>query len=196
MTGIDATAVNLILAPLATQLHIAITRLQWVMNVYLLVYAVLVVVGGRLGDSYGQKTILITGLVGFSAGSFFAAFAHSLMFVLIGRVIQGVGAAFISPNAMALVYSTFPIEKKGVATGILTSALGAAIALGPLFGGLLTRIYSWRLVFLINLPLSILAIILITIIVKARVAKPKSIMQLDLPGAAVFGLFPFPQGRS
>jgi EmrB/QacA subfamily drug resistance transporter len=191
LTCIDITAVNLILAPISSKLHIPVSQTQWIINAYLLIYAAVIIAGGRLGDILGEKKILIIGFIGFLIGSCIAASAYTFYVIIIGRIIQGISAALISPNALALVYRIFPQGKKGMITGVISSIIGVSIVIGPLLGGLLTNLYSWRLVFLINVPIG-LAVICLTMIFISPPKKQKiSIKQLDLFGVFFLGMFLF-----
>jgi len=188
LTSIDGSAVFLILAPLSVQLHVPLATLHWVLNSYLLIFTACIIAGGRLGDIFGQRRILIIGVLLFVIASLMAVVAQNVLTIFFARLIQGVGAALISPNAMAIIYIAFPEEQKGIASGIMTSVIGGGISIGPFVGGLLATLYSWRLVFFINIPIGIIALILIGLFVKYQIAGRESIKRLDLPGVILLGL--------
>lgn len=192
LTGVDATAVNIILAPLSAQLHVSIAKLQWVMNAYLLIYAACLIVGGRIGDIFGSKKVLICGFIGFMIGSLFAAITRTFGVLLLGRLIQGISAALMAPNAMAVIYHVFPEEQKGMATGIVSSVIAVALAIGPLIGGLLAEYYSWRLIFFVNFPICLTTILLTFKFVEGNyLDNVGSIKRVDLLGVVLLGLFLF-----
>src|SRR3990167_10705395 len=192
LISVDVTAVNLILAPISSALHFPITKTQWVTNAYLLIYSAFIIAGGRLGDLLGHKKITLIGLVIFAFGSFITAISQNLTTIIVARLFQGVGAALVQPNTLTIIYHAFPKERRGFVSGISSSTIAAAIAMGPFFGGILTQIYSWRLLFIINIPLSIFMIILGGFFFpKHSDIKKLDIKKIDLSGIALLGAFLF-----
>jgi len=131
------------------------------------------------------------GYLGFMLGSLFAMFGQHFSWILLGRLLQGISVACLSPNAMAVIYLVFPENKKGMVTGVISSALAGGITLGPLIGGLLTHLYSWRLVFIINIPIGIVAMIIAAVCLSSSSFNKKGLKQLDLFGVITVGSFLF-----
>ena len=151
---VDGSVVNVGLPTIGAQLHAGAADLQWVVNSYLLPLSALLLLGGALGDRFGRRRMLVAGVTLFGAASLGGALAPSLPWLLAGRAAQGVGAAVLMPNSLALLGATFSGETRGRAIG-LWAATGAAMgAVGPVLGGGLIDTVGWRAVFLINLPLA------------------------------------------
>lgn len=188
ITNADTTAVNLVLTLLAKDIGIPLASTQSILTSYILVFAAFCALGGKWGDRYGQRNVLLIGLAIFTAGSIITASSQTLWSILLGRVVQGFGATLISPNAMSLAFTLN--EKKGLVSGIITSAVSAGIASGPLLGGFLAQIYSWRLIFLVNLPLCLFASMILLITIKSHDRTRKTV-QIDYLGAALLSLMLF-----
>ena len=178
---VDGSVVNVGLPSIASNLHAGAADLQWVVNAYLLPLSALLLLGGALGDRWGRGRTLAAGVTLFGAASLACALAPSLPWLLAGRAAQGVGAAVLMPNSLALLGATFTGEARGRAIG-LWAATGAAMgALGPVLGGALIDTVGWRAVFLINLPLAAGAVALALLFTRdaTREARPP----LDVAGA-------------
>ena len=157
---VDGSVVNVGLSAIGRNLSARSEGLQWVVNAYLLPLSALLLLGGAAGDRYGRRTLLIAGTGLFGLSSVACALAPSLALLLAARFFQGVGAAVLMPNSLAILGSTFGGEGKGRAIG-LWAASGAALgAVGPVIGGWLIDLGSWRAIFLINLPIAAGAILL------------------------------------
>ena len=193
LTGVDVTAVNLILSPMAMEFNISMSDIQWVTNAYVLISSVLIIAGGRLGDIYGKKQVLLFGLVGFLIGSMLITFSHAFLLLIVGRLIQGASAALIAPNVMAMVYQYYPNEKKGYVSGVLTSVMSISFGLGPFLGGFFSEVYSWRLVFLINIPIiaMVLGILSFCVDLDGNRQRGRSIASLNIWGLVTLGGFLF-----
>jgi len=135
-------------------------QVQWVVNAYLLPLSALLLLGGALGDHYGRRRLLVVGTSIFAVTSLFCALAPSLPVLLAARGAQGVGAALLLPNSLALLNAAFEGEKRGRAVGIWAAAGAAAAAVAPLIGGWLVGTVGWPAIFYINLPLAVGAILL------------------------------------
>lgn len=135
-------------------------EMQWVINTYLLAMAVLVVPVGRLGDMFGYSRIYVWGISLFGAASLLAGTASSLTVLLLARIFQGFGAAMVWTNLSALIFSVFKEKERGHAMGVFVGISGICLALGPLAGGLFIGLLSWRWIFYINVPLSIVVLVL------------------------------------
>jgi EmrB/QacA subfamily drug resistance transporter len=129
-------------------------EVQWVVNAYLLPLSALLLLGGALGDQHGRKKLLIGGTGLFAAASLLCALAPDLTWLLVGRVLQGIGAALLLPNSLALLNATFEGEKRGQAIGIWAAVGAGAAAIAPLIGGWLVDHVGWPAIFYINLPLA------------------------------------------
>jgi EmrB/QacA subfamily drug resistance transporter len=154
---LDSTVVALALPEIRHDVDASSEGLQWVMNAYLLTIAVLVVTAGRLGDMFGRKRVFLAGMVLFAAGSILSGAAGDQVALIVGRVLQGAGAAPMLSLSLALVCNVFPSEEQPRALGIWAAVSAVALAIGPLAGGLLIEL-DWRVIFWMNLPISALGI--------------------------------------
>ena len=150
---LDSTVVALALAPIRVDLGASTAGLQWVQNVYLLTIAAFVITFGRAGDVFGRRRVFQLGMAGFALGSLVSATAGSIDQLIVGRTIQGLGAAALLAQSLALVTSVFAPSDRARALGIWAAVSSLALALGPLLGGAVVEFASWRWLFWINLPL-------------------------------------------
>jgi DHA2 family methylenomycin A resistance protein-like MFS transporter len=181
MLQLDTTIVNVALPNIAQDLHARTSDLQWVVDGYILALASLLLSTGRIGDRSGHKRVYLTGLGIFGLGSGLCALATSTGELTAFRVIQGIGAAMELPATLALVRGTFPDpRRRGLAIGIWTGSGGLSLVLGPVIGGALIRAFDWRAVFLVNLPVALIAGVLAAVTV--REYQSPSPGHLDLPG--------------
>lgn len=157
---VDGSVVNVVLPTLAQNFNADAGALQWVINAYLLPLSALLLLGGAAGDHFGRRRLLILGTSVFALASLGCAFAPGLPALFAARVLQGVGAAMLMPSSLAILGQTFSGESKGRAIGIWAATGAAAGAVGPVLGGWLIDLGSWRAIFLLNLPLACGAIIL------------------------------------
>ncbi|HEU5105036.1 MAG TPA: MFS transporter [Solirubrobacterales bacterium] len=148
---LDSTVVALALPEIRKDVDASAEGLQWVMNAYLLAIAVFVVTAGRLGDMFGRKRVFLAGLVLFAVGSVVSGAAQDQEMLILGRVLQGVGAAPMLSLSLALVCNVFPTAEQPRALGIWAAVSAIALAIGPLAGGLLIEL-DWRVIFWMNLP--------------------------------------------
>jgi len=154
---IDGSVVNVGLSAIGRDFAGSGADLSWVVNGYLLPLSSLLLLGGALGDRYGRKRVLVAGIGVFALASLLCALAPSLLLLVAGRLLQGVGAAMLLPNSLAVLSATFQGKKRGRAVGTWAAAGAAAGAIGPLLGGWLIDTMGWRAVFYINLPIAALA---------------------------------------
>jgi len=154
---IDGSVVNVGLSAIGRDLGGGGADLSWVVNGYLLPLSSLLLLGGALGDRYGRKRLLVAGIGVFALASLLCALAPSLALLVAGRLLQGLGAAMLLPNSLAVLSATFKGKGRGRAVGIWAAAGAAAGAIGPLLGGWLIDTMGWRAVFYINLPIAALA---------------------------------------
>lgn len=159
MVLVDQTAVPLALPNVMRDFGIGTQSAQWVLSASLLPLAGLLVLGGRLGDLFGRRRIFIFGCVVFAGSSALGGFAPIFSVLLVCRALQGVGGALMLPNTVAIVSASFSDEERGRALGAMGGAAAIAGALGPTIGGVLTGIFSWRAVLLVNVPLAVVAIL-------------------------------------
>jgi EmrB/QacA subfamily drug resistance transporter len=157
---IDGSVVNVGLSAIGRDLGGAGADLSWVVSGYLLPLSSLLLLGGAAADRYGRRRILLAGIATFALASLLCAWAPRLWLLVGGRVLQGIGAAFLLPNSLAILGATFDGKARGKAIGIWAAAGAAAGAVGPLLGGWLIDTVGWRAVFYINLPIAALAMLL------------------------------------
>ena len=159
MTTLDNTVVNVALPSIQTDLHFGLSGLAWVVNAYVLSFAVLLLTGGRLADSYGRRRAFLTGLGGFTAASLLAGLAPSASVLIVARVLQGASAALMTPPTLAIISHAFTDPKeRATAIGLWGAAAALAAALGPVIGGLLAQQVDWSWIFYINVPVGIVGL--------------------------------------
>ncbi len=189
MILLDTTIVNVAIPSIITALHASLDQILWVLNAYILVYAILLIVSGRLGDMFGPKRMFMTGLVVFTLSSIACGLAQSSEQLILFRVIQGVGGAILTPQSLSLITTLFPPEKRGAAFGVWGGVAGIAAVAGPTLGGFLTTTFSWRAIFYVNVPIGIIAVILAYLLMPELTIHRKH--HLDMVGVllAMSGLF-------
>ena len=151
---IDGSVVNVALPAIGRDLGAEAGALQWVVNAYLLPLSALLLLGGGMGDRFGRRRLLVAGVALFACASLLCALAPSLLLLLAGRLGQGVGAAMLMPNSLAILGGSFAGEARGRAIGIWAASGAVAGAVGPVLGGWLVDVGDWRAIFLINVPLA------------------------------------------
>lgn len=144
----------------------------WVTSSYLLAYAVPLLITGRLGDRFGPKRIYLIGLAVFTAASLACGLSATLEMLIAWRAVQGLGAAMMTPQTMAVITRTFPLQQRGAAMGLWGAASGIALIVGPLAGGLLVDGWGWEWIFFVNVPVGIVAFVLALILVPALPTHP------------------------
>jgi EmrB/QacA subfamily drug resistance transporter len=190
MVGLDGTVVGVANPTIAKDLDASLAGLQWVTNGYLLALAVLLIVGGKLGDRYGRKKVFIVGIVLFALTSLGCALSSTIEQLIAFRVLQGVGGALLLPNTLAILRASFPPEQLNQAVGAWGGSSAIAVASGPIIGGLLVENVSWESIFLLNLPLGLLAaIVAARWVTESKESTASS--SFDVPGVALLsgGLF-------
>src|SRR5216683_2570439 len=155
MTFIDATVVNVALPALQADLHATITDVQWVIEAYALFLGALILVGGSMGDQFGRKRVFVLGVVFFTVASIACGIATSPGMLIVGRALQGIGAAFLVPGSLAIISATFDDAERGRAIGTWSGFSAITTAIGPVSGGWLVEHVSWRAVFFLNVPLAV-----------------------------------------
>jgi EmrB/QacA subfamily drug resistance transporter len=180
MLILDVTVVNVALPDIAADLSLGRTSLTWVVASYTLCFGGLMLLGGRLADALGARRTLAAGLVVFTCASLAAGLAGNAPVLLGARVAQGVGAALMSPSALALVTTAFDGPERRRALGVWAGIGGAGSAAGVLLGGALTSGPGWNWIFYVNVPVGVLVLGLLPVLVAARPPRPA---RLDVPGA-------------
>ena len=181
MVLLDASIVNVALPTIQADLHAQLSDLQWVVDAYTLPFAALMLTAGTLGDRFGRKRLFLGGLVLFVLGSLLCGLAPTLGWLLVGRAVQGAGAAALMPGSLAVLVAAFPEPRaRAQAIGIWAGVSGVALAAGPLVGGVLIQLSSWPAIFFVNLPVGVVALALgWPLLSESR--NPKA-QRLDLPG--------------
>jgi EmrB/QacA subfamily drug resistance transporter len=180
---IDGSIVNVGLPAIGRSLAASGESITWIVNGYLLPLSALLLLGGALGDLYGRRRVLVVGVALFAAASILCAAAGNIGWLLAGRVLQGIGAALLMPNSLAILGSTFEGESRGRAIGIWAAVGAAAGAIGPLLGGWLIDLVGWQAMFSVNIPIAAAAIYLAARFVPDE--RDVDCRGLDLPGAAL-----------
>jgi EmrB/QacA subfamily drug resistance transporter len=158
MAFIDGSALTVALPKLRAALGADLASVQWVLNGYVLALASLTLIGGALADAYGKARILSVGCLLFGAASIACALAPSAAWLITARVLQGIGAALLTPASLALIGATYPKDERNRAIGVWAAASALTTAAGPVLGGWLTETFGWQAVFWINPPLAVIAI--------------------------------------
>jgi EmrB/QacA subfamily drug resistance transporter len=187
VAGLDATVVNVALPAIERDLGGGLAGQQWVSNAYLLTLGSLILVGGSLGDLFGERRIFTIGVAGFGIVSVVCALAPSIEVLVAGRALQGMFGALLTPSALAVIVSSFPPEERGAAIGSWTAWSGIGFVLGPLAGGWLIDAANWRWIFAINVPFVIATIVIVQAAVQARPREAER-APLDVLGAALCAL--------
>ena len=181
---IDGTVVNIALPHIGDQFDAGAAALQWTVNAYTLTLASFVLLGGSLGDRFGRRRVFVIGVTWFALASLLCGLAPSVGLLIAARALQGVGAALLTPGSLAILQSSFATEDRMRAIGAWSGLAGVAGAIGPFLGGWLVEVASWRLVFLINLPLA-LVVVLVAMRHVPESSDPDAAKQLDFAGAAL-----------
>jgi EmrB/QacA subfamily drug resistance transporter len=188
VAGLDSTVVNVALPSIRADLGGGLAGQQWVSNAYLLTLGSLILVAGSLGDLYGERRIFSLGVGGFGVVSVLCALAPSIEVLVAGRALQGVFGALLTPSALAVIIATFAPSERGAAIGSWTAWSGISFVIGPLVGGWLVDVASWRWIFAINVPFVLITLALVFLAIP-RSAGRKDV-RLDWLGALLtaFGL--------
>jgi EmrB/QacA subfamily drug resistance transporter len=189
VVGLDATAVNVALPAIRADLGGGLAGQQWISNAYLLSLGSLILVGGSLGDLFGERRVFSIGVGGFGVVSLLCAIAPSITFLIACRALQGAFGALLMPSSLAVIVAAFSRDERGGAIGSWTAWSGIATVIGPLAGGYLVDAVSWRLIFAVNIPFVIATLMIVSIAVPPR-PPGTTHARVDWLGAALtfFGL--------
>ena len=165
MIMLDTTIVNVAIPAMSAGLNTTLDQILWVLNAYILVYAVLLITAGRLGDLYGQRNLFAIGLVIFTVASALCGLSQNAGELIAARILQGVGGALLTPQTLAIITSLFPPERRGAAFGIWGAVAGLATVAGPTIGGAIVTYIDWRWIFFVNVPIGIAALVATFVII-------------------------------
>jgi EmrB/QacA subfamily drug resistance transporter len=182
---LDGTVVNVALPTIQRALGGGLAAQQWVVNGYLLTLGSLILIGGSLGDLFGERRVFALGVAGFGVASLICALAPSIGVLVAARALQGVAGALLVPSSLAVIVNTFPEAERGPAIGSWTAWGAIAGVLGPLAGGELLAVASWRWVFLVNVPLAIACVALILFAIPQSAPREPGARRIDFPGAVL-----------
>ena len=185
---LDGTVVNVALPTIQRSLGGGLAAQQWLVNGYLLTLGSLILIGGSLGDLFGERRVFELGVGGFAVASLLCALAPSVGVLVAARALQGVAGALLVPSSLAVIVNTFAADERGAAIGSWTAWGAIAGVLGPLAGGELLALASWRVIFLINLPLAVGCVTLIRIAIPSSAPRAAGARHIDVRGAGLCAL--------
>ena len=181
LIGLDNTVLNVALPTIQRTFSATASELQWMVDAYVLVFAGLLLTMGALGDRFGRARALQVGLIVFTVSSLGATLATEVSHLIVARIAMGIGGALIMPSTLSVIANVFPREERAKAITIWAGVSGLGVGLGPLIGGLLIENFQWTAVFLINVPVALIALLLGFFLVPE--SRDPSGASLDLPGA-------------
>jgi EmrB/QacA subfamily drug resistance transporter len=187
MTYLDNNVTNVAIPTIQRDLHLSIAGLEWVVSSYILVFAGLLLAGGRLADLFGRRRLFLIGLVVFTLSSLGAGLAGSGGVLIAARLVQGLGAALLVPTTLAIIVATFDnLKERATAIGVWTAIGAMALGFGPLIGGFIVQHLHWGWIFFINVPIG--AITLAVALFSVRESRGSTAGRLDLPGLTTSAL--------
>jgi EmrB/QacA subfamily drug resistance transporter len=184
MAILDNLVVNVALPTISRELNATATQLQWIVSAYTLVFASLQITTGGMGDRLGRKRWFLFGIALFTATSALAAFSQNTGMLIAARAIQGLGAAFIMPLSLSLISNAFPPEERGKALGIWSAISVSGLAFGPIVGGLIVEYANWHWVFLVNIPIGVVAFLVTSAVVRES-RDTSGTVATDIPGTVL-----------
>src|SRR5437879_3505596 len=189
MTLLDPTIGNVAIPSIVDELHASLDQILWVLNGYSLMYAVLLITSGRLGDIFGPRNMFAAGIVVFTVASAFSGLAQDPTQLILARGAQGFGAAILAPQGLPIMTTLFPADRRGGVFAIYGALSGLAVLLGPVLGGFIVTHFGWRWIFYVNLPIGLVTLVLAFVFVPDL--RPGRRHRLDWLGVALatFGLF-------
>jgi EmrB/QacA subfamily drug resistance transporter len=183
MALLDLTIVNIAIPSILDGLRASLDQILWVLNAYSLVFAVLLITAGRLGDIFGPRNIFALGLVVFTAGSASSGLSQDPTWLILSRALQGLGAALMSPQGLPFITSLFPAEKRGGPFAMMGMVSGLAVLAGPTLGGFIVTHWGWRWIFYLNVPLGVITLALTFLLVPDL--RPGRRHRLDMLGVGL-----------
>ena len=187
MAILDSSIVNIAIPTIQRELGSDIETVSWVLNAYSLVLAVLLIPAGRTADRFGRKRLFLAGIIIFSLCSLGAGLSGQIETLIAWRAVQAIGAAIMIPVSLAIVTLAFPTHQRGLALGIWGAMSGVAGALGPTLGGVLTEYVGWEWIFLVNVPVGLVAV-LVGLLIIDESKDPEAHRRIDLPGTAMLSI--------
>jgi EmrB/QacA subfamily drug resistance transporter len=196
MLLLDTTVVNVAQRKIQEGLHANLSEIQWILDAYILTFAVLLLAFGRLGDVFGRKKLFVIGLVIFTTASVLCGASAMIADItplngpqalIASRVLQGFGGAMMMPQTLSMVMVAFPHEKRGAALGVWSGIIGLGAVVGPILGGFIVTDYAWEWIFLVNLPVGVIAV-LFAIRILPESVDPQASRSFDWGGVALSGL--------
>jgi EmrB/QacA subfamily drug resistance transporter len=184
MVVVDVSILNIALPTIAGKMHASLAEVEWTLIAYTLALTGLVPFFGRISDVLGRKRLFITGVLIFASASLLAAFSQSILWLIGARLVQAFGGALITSNVLAIITDTFPAGKRGVAMGVQAILISGGGAIGPTLGGFLVTNFGWEWVFIVNVPIGVIAAILATIILPPLQSN-RSLEPIDWLGAGL-----------
>ena len=193
MALLDVTIVNVALPSIREGLDASAAEVQWIVSGYALTFGLTLVAGGRLGDAYGRRRLMLVGLTGFIASSLAVGLAPDEWTLVAARLVQGVAAGLLTPQNSGLIQQLFRGPERGRAFGFFGLTVSVSAALGPILGGLIIAAlgeeHGWRAIFLVNVPIGLVALVFVARLVPRRPRRPdgEQAPRIDVPGAALLG---------
>ena len=186
MIMLDNTVVNVALPSIQRDLHTSLSALEWTINAYTLTIAVLLVTGGRLGDIFGRRRMFLFGVITFAVSSAAIGVSPSDAWLIAGRALQGIGAAFMMPATLSIISNAFPPQERGKAIGTWAGVSAIALAIGPLVGGWMVEHVGWQAIFFINVPVAAIAVV-VTLWAAHESRDETAERTIDIPGVLTLG---------
>jgi EmrB/QacA subfamily drug resistance transporter len=183
MTTLDSSIVNIALPTIMKNFQVTLTTIQWVVIIYLLTISSLLLAFGRLSDIKGRRWVYCRGFFIFSLGSLLCAIASNAFWLIAARSLQGIGAAMLMSCSPALVVDIFPAAERGRALGMVGTIVASGLTVGPALGGIILDLFSWRIIFYINIPIGIISMILAAKVLKGGAGDFARQEKFDWPGA-------------
>ncbi len=193
MALLDVTIVNVALPSIRVGLDASAAEVQWIVSGYALTFGLTLVAGGRLGDAYGRRRLMLVGLSGFIVSSLAVGLAPNEWSLVAARLVQGVAAGLLTPQNSGLIQQLFRGPERGRAFGFFGLTVSISAALGPILGGLIIAVlgeeHGWRAIFLVNVPIGLVALVFVARLVPRRPGRPdgEKAARIDFPGAVLLG---------
>ena len=188
MATLDGSIVNIAVPTIMRELNVSVAAVQWVVMIYLLTVTSLLLGFGRLSDIHGRRRVYSLGLFIFAAGSLCCGLAANIPWLIASRLFQGLGAAMIMACTPALIVDAFPPEERGRALGFIGSVVASGLTTGPVLGGLLLHFFSWRAIFLINVPIGLVTAVLVHVMLQGSQADIVRRESFDWLGAIMLAV--------